>query len=450
MSWKAFLKYHFLLVAWFVFCFTVGILLAAVGSALADDTVSSGLTLTYPSQGSKNWGATFKAFAAAISAHDHTGSGKGLQISTNAIATNAVTDAKIRLTNNNYLNARNAANSADLGLIKLDGSNILRFANAGANTLVDLNAQTLDAELTAIAGLVSAADRLPYFTGSGTAALATFTAFGRSLVDDADATAGRATLSAAKSGSNSDITDLTTLSTITGLTDVKTQTGATTLIHPNTSDGSDNGGIQIGMGDQTRGALIYVLGNEYVGNNGNAVLQSGDATGASVTVKTMSTTGVLNLGTQDTTRWIVDANGHLISNSSGNYDLGGASNKVRNIYQTMNTWSPTPTANAGGVISGLTTWESSYVQQGYVEFQYSAQFTLTGASTTVINIPAPVTGTTHNSNAKFICNADEGSNTVANGARWFYDGTNIEVLKPANAIWTAGTIRIHIDGRYRL
>jgi len=51
------------------------------------------------------------------------------QIQKKFISSNAIDDTKIRLSNNTYLRARNAANSADISMFKVNASDRIEFAS---------------------------------------------------------------------------------------------------------------------------------------------------------------------------------------------------------------------------------------------------------------------------------------------------------------------------------
>ena len=80
--------------------------------------------------------------------------------------------------------------------LELDAEDFAQVLKA-VRKLIEAAAQPLDATLTALAGLTTAADQLIYSTGVDKFAVAPLTAFARLLLDAADDAAARATLKAA-------------------------------------------------------------------------------------------------------------------------------------------------------------------------------------------------------------------------------------------------------------
>ena len=135
-----------------------------------------------------------------------------------------------------------------------DMSPLMRTVNddtTQAAALTTLGAQPLDTDLTAIAALTSAANKLPYSTGSGTWALADLSVAARTVLDDATVGAMVTTL-----GAQPLDTDLTAIAALTSAANkLPYSTGAGTWALADLSAAA-----RTVLDDATVGAMLTTLG----------------------------------------------------------------------------------------------------------------------------------------------------------------------------------------------
>jgi hypothetical protein len=150
-----------------------------------------------------------------------------------AIDATKIHDGTISNTEFSYLNnvSSNIQTQLDAKLVKANNlSDLTNTSTARTNlgVAIGTDVQAYDAELAAIAGLTSAADKGIQFTGSGTAAVFDLTTAGKALLDDADATAQRTTLGLGTIATQNANNVALTGGSITGLGDPATSSEAAT------------------------------------------------------------------------------------------------------------------------------------------------------------------------------------------------------------------------------
>jgi hypothetical protein len=165
--------------------------------------------------------------------------------------------------------------------------------------------QNLDATLTALAGLTTAANQLIYATGVDAFAMSALTAFGRSLIDDADAAAGRTTLGVVI-GTNVQAwdADLDAIAALAGTSGFLKKTAANTWSLDTSTYLTANQTITLSGDASGSGTTAITVTLASVGTAGTYTKVTTDAKGR-VTSGTTLSTGDLPAGTMNSSNFVV-------------------------------------------------------------------------------------------------------------------------------------------------
>lgn len=300
----------------------------------------------------------------------------------------------LRIPNDSYINARNAANSADINLIKVDGSNLVAFgANLAAHTLggaITGNSQNITG-LGSITGTSIALGTTPaaagtlmipnntYITARNAANSADISL---AKVDGSNLVAFGANLAALTLGGSitGNSQTITGLGTINGLA-ITANTGTiTTGVWNGTVIGTTYGGLGADVSAAGAGELLYSTGTSAYGHlavgTGSQCLLGG------------ATPSWGSCSSGAGSNWTLNSSTGVISPNNNTLDvLFGGTSTASAKFGFLNINSGTPTASVSG-----STGASYTTSAGTIQTTNMQTLTLGGSTTGDINLQ--VKGTT--------------------------------------------------------